>query len=394
MFEYFYEMPLIERMLWITLPILPNVRLYFFIHARTLKIFHKTNSKSLSLNSLRRMNTYVAVPLCIFTTILYFIMMFYFFLEYSHHEFITNYIYMLPALAACGFGLIILFLRYVSIAFTVANVAPIKNVNFYFNLNNLSDYLQIYIVMLLPIAGEYVIFLFKPEYDLTHILMTIIYNVLILLVGIFVVKKIAKKTNPTIEMEDCELKKELLEMAARVKRKKVSIVVVDQDKSTFGAAAVYPIGHGTIYLSDTLLDILTNEELKAVMAHEVAHLKYKHGSKRIFTFFLGVFLTITLYNWLLEYKYWYEPETWYLLVTAFGFFYFGVFSKYLSRRQEYRADAYILKIGIPYEDFKHGMLKIVNSYEVSFDRLPVEEIFATHPSLNNRFKRLLKLSDN
>lgn len=193
MFEYFYEMPLIERMLWITLPILPNVLLYFFIHARTLKIFHKTNSKSLSLNSLRRMNTYVAVPLCIFTTILYFIMMFYFFLKYSHHEFIANYIYILPTLVACGFGLIILFLRYVSIAFTAANVAPIKNVNFYFNLNNLSDYLQIYIVMLLSIAGEYVIFLFKPEYDLTHILMTIIYNVLILLVGIFVVKKIAKK---------------------------------------------------------------------------------------------------------------------------------------------------------------------------------------------------------
>lgn len=393
MFEYFYEMSLIERMLWITLPILPNVLLYFFIHARTLKIFHKTNSKSLSLNSLRRMNTYVAVPLCILTTILYFIMMFYFFLEYSHHEFIADYIHILPALAACGFGLIILFLRDVSIAFTVANVAPIKNVNFYFSLNNLTTYAFLYLLMVLVIAVEAVIFLLKPQTDLIQIIYTLILYGLIFLIGIFAAKKIVKKENQPIEMEDCKLKKELYEMAARVKRKKVSIVVVDQDKSTFGAAAVYPVGHGTIYLSDTLLNTLTDEEIKAVMAHEVAHLKYKDGGKRAFTFLLGIFLTIAFYNWLIEYKYWYEPETVFGIVTLFDFFYYGIFSKYLSRRQEYSADAFILKMGIPYEHFKMGMLKIVNSYEVTFDHANVEEIFQTHPLLKNRFKRLSKLSD-
>lgn len=393
MCEYFYESPMIESVIWTTIPMVVNVLMYLFIQARALRIFKKTKSENSALNSLRRMNSYLGVPLCILTTVLYFIIMFYFLQRFNNYEFINKNLTMLSIIIAVGLGLLSLFMKNICIGFTALKIAPIKNVKFYFNLNNLSPYFSIYGLTTILIVGAGIIENLTPNKHLLHIIFIVVYYITIFVLAKVISKKLSKKQQQPMDMEPGELKTELLEMAASIKRKKLSIVVVPQDESLFGpAAGVYAIKHGTVFLSDTLLNTLTKGEIKAIMAHELAHLKYKHVGKRFFACILGIALAVFLYEWLYIYKYWYEPETYYLIITGFCFFYFGILMKYLLRKQEYQADAFTLKMGIPYEDFKEGLVKIIDSYEVSFERSPIEEIFSTHPLLKNRLKRLEELS--
>lgn len=393
MSRYFYELTNLKRLLWFAAPIAVNLLLYAFMRLRTLQVFDKTNSKSLSLNSLRRMNTYIAVPLCVLTTVLNYIMMFYLLVKFTNVKFIADFIHINSALGAFAIGILLLFIRNNFISSTAEKVAAIKNPKFYFNLNNMAFYIYLYVVIILCILGQVLIGLLNLNDFLLELVIYLVYLVALVFIAKGILTETMKKQENPSYMEDCPLKEELETMAASVGRKDLSIIIVDQDKSTIGAAAACSVKHGIIFLSDTLLEKLTVEEIKAVMAHELAHLKYKDSAKRAFTFAMGIGLSYFFYEWLLEYKYWYEAETYYMLMITVCFLYFGIFSKYLSRRQEYKADAFILKMGLPYEAFKTGMLKIIQSYEVTFDHWSWEELFLTHPLLKKRFKRLARLED-
>jgi STE24 endopeptidase len=131
------------------------------------------------------------------------------------------------------------------------------------------------------------------------------------------------------------------------------IFVIDGSKRSTKANAYFS-GFGSekrVTLYDTLINDLDEEEIVAVLAHEVGHYKKKHI---IFNLVASVLLTgITLYilsifisNPLLSNALGVETPSFHVGLIAFGLLYSpisaitGLFMNHLSRRFEYQADNY------------------------------------------------------
>ncbi|GEM_PF-4007216 len=387
MFEYFLELPLMARFLWILSALVINILADIYLSHRTLKTLKKTNSPSLSLNVLRRMNSYIVVPLCAATTILLYILIPP--LAISLNE----YVYAFSLISSIGLGILLLFIRNLFICSTVKKVAVIKNIKNKFHMQNLKIYIFIYILTSITMLGITFINTLPISNDITKLFVILGCVGSLILIEKLISKKFYKNIMKPSPMEDCELKNEILAMADTIGCSRINIETLDEADSYFGPAAATTINHGTIYLTDTLLKRLTPEETKSVVAHELGHIKYKHIQKRIFTYFIGYVVGICLYLWLKVYCYWYEPETIFIIVGVYCLIYFVFITKYLSRKQERQADAFVIKMGSSLETFKTSLLKLENLNDVTMDYGRAEEIFLTHPTLKKRIKYLIQLEN-
>jgi Zn-dependent protease with chaperone function len=123
---------------------------------------------------------------------------------------------------------------------------------------------------------------------------------------------------------------------------------------TAGIMGIIP-GYRYIMITDSLLDILTQQELNAVMAHEAGHAKYKHQLK-LSLLFLGYFIFVmglfdsgyffTLIGYLISKTPYHNiPEKYYLIFYAVSMvlslvIYFRFIMGFFMRNFEREADAY------------------------------------------------------
>ena len=182
-----------------------------------------------------------------------------------------------------------------------------------------------------------------------------------------------------------------------------NIYVIDGSKRSTKANA-YFAGIGPkkrIVLYDTLIKDLSNEELVAVLAHEIGHYKRKHTFQMLafstiqtgFIFFiLGKALSIPEISYALGT----ELSGFHLWVIAFGILFtpisilLWVFGNILSRKNEYEADAYAA------DHYKAselvGALKKLSKNNLSnLTPHPAYEFFNySHPNISKRIKALEK----
>jgi STE24 endopeptidase len=142
-----------------------------------------------------------------------------------------------------------------------------------------------------------------------------------------------------------------------------NIYVIDGSKRSTKANAYFS-GFGPkkrIVLYDTLQNELTDEEIVAVLAHEIGHYKKKHV---LFTLALSVILTglmlflfsLVVDNPSLSVALGAEKPSFHLGLIVFGILYsplsllIGMFSNYISRKNEFEADRFVR------ENFKAGIL--------------------------------------
>jgi len=109
-----------------------------------------------------------------------------------------------------------------------------------------------------------------------------------------------------------------------------------------------------IVLYDTLIEKLTNEEIVAVLAHEVGHYKYKHILKGIILSFIitGIYLyifQILSSSQVIVQAMNVDNPNFHIALTAFSIlfspieFILGTISNILSRKHEYQADEFATK---------------------------------------------------
>ncbi len=159
------------------------------------------------------------------------------------------------------------------------------------------------------------------------------------------------------------LRTEIETFANKTGFKLKNIYVIDGSKRSTKANAYFS-GFGPkkrIVLYDTLQNELTDEEIVAVLAHEIGHYKKKHI---LFTLILSVFLTglmlflfsLVVNNPSLSLALGAEKTSFHLGLIAFGILYspvsliIGMFSNYISRRNEFEADHFVR------ENFKPDIL--------------------------------------
>ncbi len=159
--------------------------------------------------------------------------------------------------------------------------------------------------------------------------------------------------NKQTPLEEGELRNKISAYAKSVGFKLDKIFVIDGSKRSTKANAYFS-GFGSekrVTLYDTLIKDLNDEEIVAVLAHEVGHYKKKHI---IFNLVASIALTgLTLYllsllvsNPLLSNALGVETPSFHIGLIAFGLLYSpiseitGLIMNYMSRKFEYQADDY------------------------------------------------------
>jgi STE24 endopeptidase len=198
------------------------------------------------------------------------------------------------------------------------------------------------IIWFFQLSGEYFWLLAWATVSVFTIFMTMFYSQLI--VPLF---------NKQTPLEEGDLKAAIKEMADKTGFKLDNVFVIDGSKRSTKANA-YFTGLGSkkrIVLYDTLISDLSQEEIVAVLAHEIGHYKKKHNLKGTISGLIQAGLTFFLFSLLinnpdLSAALNVEKPNFHISLIAFGILYspvsmiIGVFSSIISRRHEYQADRF------------------------------------------------------
>lgn len=148
-----------------------------------------------------------------------------------------------------------------------------------------------------------------------------------------------------------------------------------------------------ILLTDTLIAELSEDEVEAIVGHELGHCALHHVSQRVAlqgVMFCGIFWLINLAvdNGLMlfvsENSNWFDLRLLpgFFLFWSCGYIYCGVILAVLARRQEKAADLYCWKLVARVEPFITAMRKITDLNLMVFDKN--SEWKYSHPSTSDR----------
>jgi STE24 endopeptidase len=217
------------------------------------------------------------------------------------------------------------------------------------------DKIKSWLMML--IIGGGILALITWFYQLTTTLFWIyawiLISVFTLFMNLFYSKLIVPLFNKQKPLASGELKNEIESFAKKIGFKLNNIFVIDGSKRSTKANAYFS-GFGSqkrITLYDTLINDLTNDEIVAVLAHEVGHYKRKHIiynliASIILTGFTLYLLSLMVGNIYLSQALGVQSASFHIGLIAFGILYSPIseitnyLMNMLSRKFEYEADDY------------------------------------------------------
>ncbi len=210
--------------------------------------------------------------------------------------------------------------------------------------------------------------------------------------------------NKQTPLEKGKLRDEIENFAHSVGFKLDNIYVIDWSKRSSKANAYFS-GFGPkkrIVLYDTLINDLTNNELVAVLAHEIGHYKKKHTIQMlafsiIQTWVMFYVLWITLDYPEVSLALWSNVASFALWLLAFGILFtpisivFWLIWNILSRKNEYEADHYAGK-HYKANKLKSALIKLSRNNLSNLRPHPAYEFFHySHPTVLKRLKALDKI---
>jgi STE24 endopeptidase len=243
-------------------------------------------------------------------------------------------------------------------------------------------------------AGEYWWFIAFAAIAALQFLIMIIYPVLI-----------APLFNKFSPLEEGSLRTRIEELAGKLNFKTKGVFVMDGSKRSRHSNAYFTgIGKSKrIVLYDTLLEQLSEDEILAVLAHEIGHEKLKHIMKRLPVSLLLTLLSLFLVDLLLGAGALFEAfgmeratAHGLLVILAFcsGPFTFmltPIFTSW-SRRHEYQADRFAAERGGFPGELKHALIKLGRDNKTNLTPNRLYSFFHySHPTLAERVEFLTRL---
>ena len=178
-------------------------------------------------------------------------------------------------------------------------------------------------------------------------------TVFMLSINMFYADLILPLFNKLTPIEDGSLKSKISEFSTKVGYSLKNIYVIDGSKRSTKANAFFSgIGpRKTIALYDTLIEKHTDEELVAVLAHEIGHFKRKHILVSLFLSVIQTGITLFLFEYFLNQPnisiaFGADNSSFHIGMIAFGIIFsplgivIGVAMNVLSRKNEFEADHY------------------------------------------------------
>ena len=213
---------------------------------------------------------------------------------------------------------------------------------------------------------------------------------------------IAPLFNKFRPLDNVELRTRIEALLTRNGFASQGIYVMDgSTRSTHGNAYFTGMGgNKRIVFFDTLMNELTNEEIEAVLAHELGHFKCNHIKKRIAILGVMFLAGFALLGWLIDQPWFYtglgvsSASTWMALtlfmmvIPVFTFFTQPLFS-YYSRRHEFEADNFAAAQGRT-ADLIQALVKLYKENANTLTPDPLYSAFHdSHPPAPERIAHLL-----
>lgn len=232
----------------------------------------------------------------------------------------------------------------------------------------------------------------------------VVFNILILWLFPTLIAPLFNKFTP---LDNPEMAQRIHGLAQRCGFALESLMVMDGSKrSAHGNAYFTGFGKSRrIVFFDTLLARLNIDEVEAVLAHELAHFKFKHILKRMAINFVLALVFFMLLGWLST-QVWFYTELgvlpqlgrpndalalilFFMVIPVFTFWVAPLFS-WLSRRDEYQADHYAVTHSSA-AALTSALIKLYDDNAATLTPDPLHSAFYdSHPPAILRIQRLTK----
>ncbi|KAG0746123.1 hypothetical protein G6F57_002971 [Rhizopus arrhizus] len=207
--------------------------------------------------------------------------------------------------------------------------------------------------------------------------------------------------NKLTPMEEGELRSRIEALAARISFPLKKLYVIDGSKrSSHSNAYFYGFGKNKhIVLYDTLIEHSDNDEICAVLAHELGHWKMGHTLKLLVVNQIHLLTIFFLFSLFIHNKQLYDHFGFDTMPTLIGFMLFqfiyspvesviGFLQHVYQRKNEYEADAYALKLGYA-STLRSALIKLSIKNLGGFNVDPLYSAWNhSHPSLVERLNAL------
>ena len=206
-------------------------------------------------------------------------------------------------------------------------------------------------------------------------------------------------------LDDDVIKSEICDLSKQTDFSINNLYVMDKSKRTKHPNAYFTgfKNNRRIVFYDTLIDLLSPKEIKAVLAHEIGHYKHNHIIKSLIVstavIFIGMFYLSSLINnaSYLEFLNLPMNEASQLIALVFTYqvvsFFIEPFFSILSRSNEYEADNFASK----QVDKKHLVTSLIKLYKSNLSFLIPNRLYAmfyfSHPTILERIHNLRKSDD-
>ena len=217
---------------------------------------------------------------------------------------------------------------------------------------------------------------------------------------------IAPLFNKFSELEEGELKQSLTKLAEKVQFPLKKIYLVDASKRTAHSNAyLYGFGNNKrIVIFDTLVNKLKQNEIEAVLCHELGHWRYNHTLKSLVNVLLQIFVMFFIFGFFMNDKnffvsFGFNEKSTFIGLTLFFLIYAPIsyigeiLSLKLTRKFEYEADEFANGMGMG-EELKNGLKKL---FEDNLSDMDPDSLYSqfnhSHPTMLERFKAIERLNE-
>lgn len=269
-----------------------------------------------------------------------------------------------------------------------------------FVFDRLKDWMLSILISGLLLTAVIVIYQLMPDYF--WLLAWAVVSAFSLFMSLFYSELIVPLFNKQTPLPEGELRTAIEAFANKTGFALKNIYVIDNSKRSTKANA-YFTGWGKkkrIVLYDTLIEMMSTDEIVAVLAHEIGHNKYKHTIKHMVVSLLTNLLMFYLLGLVLKYDVFAqaagcETASFHVNMLVFGVLYtplsllLGLAGNVLSRSNEFQADAFAKENGMA--DALVSALKKLSAQSLSnLTPHPAYVFFNySHPTLYERVKALM-----